>query len=92
MAETYAGGYTGKILRVNLTDEQVTAESVDEITLRKYVGGTGLGAKLLYEEVPPGVEWNHSDNRLILAAGPLNGIPVAGSGTYSVVTKGALTG
>jgi len=92
MAGTYPGGYTGKILRVNLTDEQVTAESVDEITLRKYVGGTGLGAKLLYEEVPPGIEWNHSDNRLILATGPLNGIPVAGSGTYSVVTKGALTG
>jgi len=92
MAGTYPGGYTGKILRVNLTDEQVTAESVDEITLRKYVGGTGLGAKLLYEEVPPGIEWNHSDNRLILAAGPLNGTPVAGSGTYSVVTKGALTG
>lgn len=92
MAGTYPGGYTGKILRVNLTDEQVTAESVDEITLRKYVGGTGLGAKLLYDEVPPGIEWNHSGNRLILAAGPLNGIPVAGSGTYSVVTKGALTG
>lgn len=92
MAGTYPGGYTGKILRVNLTDERVTIESVDEGTLRKYVGGTGLGAKILYEEVPPGTEWNHPDNRLILAAGPINGIPVAGSGTYSVITKGALTG
>ena len=91
MAASYPGGYTGKILRVNLTGEKITEESVDEATLRKYMGGTGLGAKILYDEVPPGTEWNHPDNRLILATGPLNGIPVAGSGTYTVVTKGPLT-
>ena len=92
MAETYLGGYAGKILRVNLTNELITEENVDETTLRKYVGGTGLGAKFLYDEVPPAVGWDHPENRLIFALGPLNGIPVAGSGSYSVVTKGALTG
>ena len=92
MAGTYPGGYAGKTLRVNLTNEQITEESVDELTLRKYIGGTGLGAKFLYDEVPPGIEWNHPDNRLIFAVGPLNGISVAGSGTYTVVTKGTLTG
>ena len=37
------GGYMGKILRVDLTDERLTEEKVDEATLRKFVGGGGLG-------------------------------------------------
>ena len=92
MAGTYSGGYAGKILRIDLTEERITEERLDDGVLRKYVGGTGLGAKILYDEVPPGIEWDHPDNRLIFGLGPLNGIPVAGSGSYSVVTKGTLTG
>ena len=84
-------GYAGKLLRVDLTHEQVTEEILDEKTARAYLGGTGLGAKYLYDEVPAGVEWNDADNRLIIASGPLGGTTVGGSGTISVVTKGALT-
>ena len=43
-------GYTGKVLRVNLTDEQTITENLDTETLTKYLGGTGLGIKYLYEE------------------------------------------
>ena len=50
-------GYNGKILRIDLTNERVTEENLDEATLRKWVGGTGLGAKYLFDEVPAGVEW-----------------------------------
>ena len=42
-------GYAGKFLRVDLTNEQITDETLDEETVRKYVGGTGIGAKYLYE-------------------------------------------
>ncbi len=91
MVATFLDGYEGKILRVDLTNKQVTAEELDETTLRKYVGGTGLGIKYLYEEVPSGVEWSDPENRLILASGPLGGTRVGGSGTFSVVTKGPLT-
>ncbi|MBI2848401.1 MAG: hypothetical protein HYX83_04415 [Chloroflexi bacterium] len=84
-------GYTGRILRVDLSKENITVEQFDEPTARKYVGGTGLGIKYLYEEVPPGVEWSAPENRFILASGPLGGTRVGGSGTFSVVTKGALT-
>ncbi len=84
-------GYAGKLLRVDLTNEQITEEKLDEATARKYVGGTGIGAKYLYEEVPAGVEWSDEGNRLIMATGPLGGTTVGGSGTLSVVTKGALT-
>jgi len=84
-------GYGGKILRIDLTNEQVTKEYLDEAILRKWVGGTGLGAKYLYDEVPAGVEWDEAGNRLILASGPLGGTSIGGSGTVAVVTKGALT-
>ena len=78
MAGNCPGGYTGRILRVNLRDERCTVESVDESTLRKYIGGIGLAAKFLYDEVPPEIEWDHPENLLIFALGPLNGTSVAG--------------
>ncbi|MFC1986874.1 aldehyde ferredoxin oxidoreductase family protein [Chloroflexota bacterium] len=84
-------GYAGKLLRVDLTNEKITDEELNEETARKYLGGTGLGVKYLYDEVPAGVEWSDEGNRLILASGPLGGTKIAGTGTITVVTKGALT-
>ncbi|HLC22958.1 MAG TPA: aldehyde ferredoxin oxidoreductase C-terminal domain-containing protein, partial [Dehalococcoidia bacterium] len=84
-------GYAGKVLRVNLTDEHISEEVLDEATLRKWVGGVGFGARYLYDEVPPGVEWNDPENRLIVASGPLGGTKVGGSGTISISAKGCLT-
>ena len=84
-------GFAGKILRVDLTQERIWDEPLDEATARAYVGGIGLGAKILYDEVPPGIEWSDPENRLIFASGPLGGTTMGGSGTFSVITKGALT-
>jgi len=83
--------YFGYMLRVNLDNEKIEKVYVDELTLKKFVGGTGLGIKFLYDEVPPGIEWNDPKNRLIFAAGPLNATPINGSGSVSVVSKGPLT-
>ncbi|MBT3363424.1 MAG: hypothetical protein HN929_12300 [Chloroflexi bacterium] len=91
MSANASYGYAGKVLRVNLSDRSVGEETLDEATLRRYLGGTGLGAKYLYENVPPGVKWSDPQNVLVLASGPLGGTNAPGSGTYSVVTKGALT-
>jgi len=91
LAVSAIGGYTGRILRVDLGREQISQESLDNETLRKYIGGTGLGAKYLYEEVPPGVEWSDAENRMMFFAGPLSGTKVNGSGTFSVVSKGPMT-
>jgi aldehyde:ferredoxin oxidoreductase len=85
------GGYTGRVLRVDLNREQISQESLDNETLRKYIGGTGLGTKYLYEEVPPGVEWSNAENRIMFFTGPLGGTKVSGSGTFSVVSKGPMT-
>jgi aldehyde:ferredoxin oxidoreductase len=89
-AQNGIGGYVGKILRVDLTNERISEEILDGETLRKYVGGTALGAKYLYEEVPPGVEWSDPENRIMFFTGPLTGTKV-GSGIFSVISKGATT-
>lgn len=83
--------YIGRILRVDLSTGEISEEHFDPGLLRKYVGGAGLGIKILYDEVPPGVGPFDPDNRLIFASGPLGGTRVPGSGNYSVLTKGPLT-
>lgn len=85
-------GYAGKILRVNLTNKRVTEEPLGPEVAETWVGGTGLGAKILYDEVPPVVSYDSPENKVVMASGPLGGTSVFGSGTFTAVTKGALTG
>ena len=92
MANQAPPGYAGQILRVDLTTERIWTEPIDEVTAKMYIGGSGLGAKILYEEVPPTAQWNDPENRLILATGPLAGTPVWGTGALSVVSRGPMTG
>ncbi len=83
--------YAGEILRVDLSSGKTWGEKFDVADRRKWVGGAGLGAKILWEEVPPEVSWDHPENRLVLATGPLAGLPVWGTGGLTVVTRGAMT-
>jgi len=87
-----SGGYTLKILRVDLTTGRTHVEEIDKATARKYVGGTGLGAMFLYDEVPPEVGWDDPENRMMWFTGPLAGTRVSGSGTISIISKGPMTG
>jgi len=91
MKGTHIYGYAGKILRVDLSNGDIIPETLDEALLRKYIGGVSLGAKFLYDEVPPGIEWSAPENRIFLGSGPLGGTKIGGSGTIIGVTKGALT-
>jgi len=84
-------GSTGKVLRVDLTQGKVWDEALDEATLRKYLGGTGLGAKYLFEEVDPKLDWSDPKNIVYLGSGPLGGTRIPGCASISFVTKGALT-
>ena len=84
-------GYAGSVLLVNLTDGSIRSEQLAETTARTYIGGTCLGAKYLYDNVRPNINWSDPDNTLTLASGPFGGTSVPGSGTFSVVTTGALT-
>lgn len=91
MKKTELWGYMGKVLRVNLTNGSIQEESLDPEVAEKYLGGSGFGAEVLYREVPPGVEWDDPENRIIMASGPMGGAPISGSGTFSLVTKGPMT-
>ena len=84
-------GSTGKVLRVDLSQGRVWDEAIDEATLRKYLGGTGLGMKYLFEEVGPKLDWSDPKNIFFLGSGPLGGTRIPGCASFSVVTKGAMT-
>ncbi|ELY99498.1 aldehyde ferredoxin oxidoreductase family protein [Natrialba asiatica] len=79
------------IVRLDLTNESVTSEPVPEGWLRAYVGGKGLGARYLYEEVSPGTDPLGDANALCFLVGPLTGY-LPGEQRYVVVTKSPLTG
>jgi aldehyde:ferredoxin oxidoreductase len=91
MMSTRLWGYMSKILRVDLTNGSLRDEPLEPEVAENYLGGTGFGVECLYREVPPGVEWDDPQNRIIMASGPMGGTPVAGSGTFSLVTKGPMT-
>ena len=88
--ETLAG-YANAILRIDLTRGTTRSETLGEAFLRKYVGGAALGMRLVFDEVPPGVNWNDPENRLFIGSGPLGATRVGGSGCIAVVTKGPQT-
>src|SRR5919202_1924638 len=91
MSTALPGGYAGKILRVDLTNNHIWTQPWTPEMCRTYLGGAGLGAKILWDEVPPEVHWDHPENRLVMATGPLAGLPAWGTGGLTVVTRGALT-
>jgi aldehyde:ferredoxin oxidoreductase len=86
------GGYMQKILRVDLSEQKISEESLGSDLLSQYIGGTGLGIRLLYDESRPGMDPYSPENRIIFMTGPLNGTLVPGSGTYAVLSRNTLTG
>src|SRR5438046_10578974 len=84
-------GWTGKLLRVNLTQARWQVEDIPEAWSRDYIGGRGVADRYLWEELNPKVDPLSPDNKLIFATGPLTGTPVSCGARYMVVTKGALT-
>ena len=88
----YNGGYTGKILRINLSSQTSTEEPVTEELARNYLGGAGFAIKYLYDEVKPGTPALDKDNKLIFALGPLTGTGASCASRMAVVAKSPLTG
>lgn len=84
------GGYAGKILTVDLNQRKVKEEELSPDFLRRYLGGMGLGAKLLYDSVKPDIEAYHPENHLIFMTGPLTGTVPCGC-KIEVITKSPVT-
>jgi aldehyde:ferredoxin oxidoreductase len=85
-------GYTGTIVRVDLTKGTVVKEPLDQEAARLYIGARGLGTKILASEIDPATDPLSPANKLIFAPGPLSGTNAPAAGHYDVVTKGPLTG
>ena len=86
-----AGGYVGKILNVNLTTGRFEEEKLDEKTCREFIGGYGLGARILYSRQAAGADALGPDNILGFVTGPLTGTPAPSGTRYTAVAKSPLT-
>ncbi len=84
--------WTGKILRVNLTEGTAVAEPLNMDYARKYIGARGLGTRYFVEEVDARIDPFSPDNKIIFMTGPLTGTFAGSAGRYNVVTKGPLNG
>ncbi len=85
--------YAGKILRVNLTTGKVSTEPLSEELAKNYIGGIGLGIRLLFDNSKPGTDAYDPDNPLIFLTGPLSGtLGPTGGNSYAVVSKSPATG
>ncbi len=85
-------GYNGKALVVDLTTRRADWQPLQEDVLRRFIGGTGLGAYLLYEHCPPGVDPMAPENPLIFVTSPLVGSRLTTSSKFAVLAKSPLTG
>lgn len=82
---TQIGGYTGRVLRVDLSSR--TSEILSSEPYQRFIGGRGFGARLYWEEVPPEASALGEDNSLIFAVGPLAGVPAIGGSRWGIYGK-----
>ncbi|WP_137288336.1 aldehyde ferredoxin oxidoreductase family protein [Natronorubrum halophilum] len=83
--------YPTRVLRADLSSETVTSERIPEAWLERYVGGKGIGARFLYEELEAGTDPLSAENVLCFAVGPVTG-SMPGEAKYAAITKSPLTG
>ncbi|RLG46670.1 MAG: aldehyde:ferredoxin oxidoreductase [Thermoproteota archaeon] len=86
------GGYAGRIARVDLTTGKVSVQETPRELARLYIGGSGMAARIMWEEVGPEVDPLGPDNLLIMATGPVTGTAWHTSGRGVLVSKSPLTG
>ena len=90
--KTVNGGYFKRLLRVNLSKGTVESEIIPDSLLHDYIGGRGLGSKLLFDEIPAGTDPLSTENILMFLTGPLTGINAPATNRFTVVSKSPLTG
>ncbi|WOF16430.1 aldehyde ferredoxin oxidoreductase family protein [Methanoplanus sp. FWC-SCC4] len=83
-------GWTGTVLRVNLTKGTVLKEPLKQKDAKEYIGGRGLGTKYFIDEVDPNVDSLSPENKLIYANGPLTGTMSVSAGRHDIISKGPL--
>jgi len=82
----------GRILRIDLSKKKISSQPLTNEQVELFLGGRGLGAEILFRELPRGIDPLSPENKLIFATGPLTGTGAPTSGRYSVTTRSPLTG
>ncbi len=85
-------GWMGKILRIDLNRMKTSSHPLTKEQTEMFLGGRGLGADMLFHEIPRRTDPLSPENKLILATGPLTGTGAPTSGRYSITTKSPQTG
>lgn len=85
-------GYMGKLLFIDLTTGKIEVEPLKEEDALNFLGGPGLGAKILYERMPAHADVFGEDSMLGFVSGPLNNTKALFGGRYTVVSKSPVTG
>ena len=85
-------GYAGQQMRIDLATRQVITEPLPAAVLRQYMGGSGYGARVLYDELPAGTDPLSPENLMIIATGPLSLNRIPGGGSVTLCFKSPLTG
>ncbi|MFH1453925.1 MAG: aldehyde ferredoxin oxidoreductase family protein [Armatimonadota bacterium] len=84
-------GYMNNILRINLSKNEIKKEPLSEELVKEYLGGRGFAAKILFDELKPGTDPMGPDNKVVVAAGPLTGVFVPGTGKVTFAAKSPAT-
>jgi aldehyde:ferredoxin oxidoreductase len=87
-----AYGNWGRILRINLSTQEISVDAHDDKFYRTYLGGKGIVSHYLLKEIPPGCDPLGPDNVLVFAASVLTGTAIPGSARNSAGAKSPLTG
>jgi aldehyde:ferredoxin oxidoreductase len=87
-----ARGYMGKMLFVDLSKKELRDEPLDEKLCRQFIGGYGIGARILFSQQKAGVNPLGPDNILGILSGPFSGTPALSGTRFTVVAKSPLTG
>ena len=84
-------GYYGRMLEVNLSDGSVEVTKIADSDIKNFIGGRGLGAKILWDRLKPGTDPLSPENKLMFMPGPFSGLPIPSSSRTCVVTKSTRT-
>ncbi len=84
-------GWTGKIVYINLSSGSINVIETDEKLILRYLGGRGLGVKLLSDLSKPDIDPLSPENPLIFTSGQLTGLAPMSSGVV-ITSRSPLTG
>ena len=84
-------GWKGKILRVNLSQGNCYVEDMPSLLMEEYIGGRGMGIRILFDETDPAMDALSPENKLIFATGPVTGTGMPAASRFCVISKSPLS-